>query len=185
MEHLTETQLNEYLDGLMESPEQVRMEAHLSGCADCRARLASLQTVYRALAALPEETPTRDLTSSVLQALPRGFTGLGWRLAFAIQTGMSLGFLLLLFPFMLGWFPGIMPGWNGRLTVPEVGSFNPIDFHFSLPVLHLSHPPILVLPVIMTHSNLTTWLVLGIAAALLFAVGNFSLIFHGDSTVQK
>ncbi len=71
MKHLTEDQLNEYLDNAVEAPVQARMALHLSGCADCRARLVSLQTVFQALAALPEETPGRDLTPSVLQALPR------------------------------------------------------------------------------------------------------------------
>ena len=68
MKHLTETQLNEYLDNAWKPPHRPACQAHLSDCADCRARLASLQTVFQALAALPEETPERDLTPSVLQA---------------------------------------------------------------------------------------------------------------------
>ena len=71
MEHLTETQLNEYLDGILDASSQAFLDAHLSGCTDCQERLASLQAVFQALATLPEETMKQDLTSSVLQALPR------------------------------------------------------------------------------------------------------------------
>jgi hypothetical protein len=181
MNHLTETQLNEYLDGIMEAPEQDLMQAHLSDCADCRARLAALQTVFKALAALPEETPRVDLTLSILRALPRGSSGLGWRLAFAMQAGISLGFLLLIFPFILGRIATIIPGWNVRIALPEMKFPNPVDFTFSLLVNPLPHPPILPLPVNVTNANLSIWLILGIAAVLLFVIGNFSLLFHSST----
>jgi anti-sigma factor RsiW len=188
MEHLTEEQLNEYLDNSLEAAELARMGAHLSECTDCRARLAALQTVFQALAALPEETPGHELTSSVLKALPNGLSGLGWRLAFAMQTGLSLGFLLLFFPFMTVRIAGILPGLTAQLAVPEVKFPNPTDFHFSPPVLPFSnpsHPFSLALPVAVTHANFSIWLLLGIAAVLLFIVGNFSLIFHNTSGARK
>jgi hypothetical protein len=55
---------------------------------------------------------------------------------------------------------------------------NPLAFHFSLPVIHLPHQPSLALPILINHANFDIWLILGIAAVLLFAVGNFSLIFR-------
>jgi len=188
MEHLTEEQLNEYLDNSLDAPELARMGAHLSDCPDCRARLASLQTVFQALAALPEETPSHELTSSVLKALPNGSSGLGWRLAFAMQAGLSIGFLLLFFPFLASRIAGILPGLTAQLAVPEVKFPNPTGFHFSPPVVPLpfpSHPFSLALPVTITHANFSNWLLLGIAAALLFIVGNFSLIFHNTSRTRK
>ena len=185
MEHLTETQLNEYLDGLMEAPEQVRVQAHLSSCANCQENLAGLQTVFQALAALPEETLKRDLTPSVLPGLRRSWHWLAWRLAFAIQAGLSLGFLLLLSPFILARIPVMMLGWNGQLAIPEVKFPAPGDFQFILPVIRLPHAPTLAFPVAVTQANLSIWLILGCAAALLFAVGNFSLIFRNNSKGQK
>jgi hypothetical protein len=188
MEHLTEEQLNEYLDNSLEAPELARMGAHLTDCPDCRGRLASLEAIFQALAALPEETPGHELTSSVLKALPNGSAGLGWRLAFAFQAGLSLGFLLLFFHFMTARIAGIVPAWNAHLVMPEFKFPNPTGFHFSPPALSLPYPPhpfSLALPVTITHANFSIWLLLGIAAVLLFVVGNFSLIFHNTSKAQK
>lgn len=67
MEHLTEAQLNEYLDNLLEATALARIQAHLADCADCRERLASLLTVFQTLEALPEELPAHDLTPSILR----------------------------------------------------------------------------------------------------------------------
>ena len=185
MEHLTEEQLNKYLDNSLDAPELARMQAHLSDCPNCRERLASLQAIFQALAAMPEETPSHELTPSVLKALPNSSSGLGWRLAFAMQAGLSLGFLLLFFPFMTARIAGILPGFTGRLALPEMKFPNSVDFHISLPILPLPHPAIPALPFTVTHANFFIWLILGIAAVLLFVVGNFSLIFHNNSKGQK
>jgi len=185
MKHMTETQLNEYLDGALEASQQALMQVHLSDCAVCRARLVSLQTVFEALAALPEETSERDLTPSVLQALPHSSSGLGLRLVFAMQAGISLGLMLLFLPFMNERIAAINLGWNVRFAVPEVKFPNPFDFNFSLPANPLMHPSIPVLPVTITPANFSVWLILGCAAVLLFILGNFSLIFHNKSEPKK
>lgn len=185
MKHLTEDQLNEYLDNAVEAPVQARMALHLSGCADCRARLVSLQTVFQALAALPEETPGRDLTPSVLRALPRSFSGLAWRLAFAVQAGLSLGLLLLFAPVVTSRLTWIVHGLAGQIDAPEVKLPIPHVLHFSLPALRLPHPPVLGLPIAITCANSAAWIIMGIAAVLLFAVGNFSLIFHSSSEIRN
>ena len=186
MEHLTEDQLNEYLDNALEATIQERMAKHLSGCADCRARLASLQTVFQALAALPEEKPGCDLTPSVLRALPRKFSSLAWRLALAVQAGLSLGLLLLFVSILMDRLAGIVQGLISQIPLPELKLPIPLDLHFSLPVIQLPHPPNLPnLPIAITHANSAIWLILGIAAALLFVVGNFSLIFHSSSEIRN
>jgi hypothetical protein len=182
MNHLTDAQLNEYLDNAVDVHAQAFIQAHLAECADCRDRLASLQTVFQALAALPEETPGRDLTPSVLRALPRSFSDFVWRLAFAVQAGLSLGFLLLISPILTCRFAGIMQAMAGRISRAEVKLPTPINPHFSLPVIQLPHPLIIpTFPITITSSNMPIWLILGIAAVLLFAVGNFSLVFHSSS----
>jgi hypothetical protein len=185
MKHLTETDLNEYLDGLLEPAAQVHMQGHLSDCADCRTRLAALQTVFQALAAIPELAPGRDLTKAVLKSLPRDHIGLGWRLAFAIQAGLSLAVLLRVSPLITNRINGIFPKWTGRLGLPEMRFPDPANLHFSLPVLSLPHLPSLLLPITITHTNFSIWLVLGVAAVLLFIVGNFSLIFYNSTKGLK
>lgn len=181
MEHLTESQLNEYLDGLLEAPARAGVQSHLSNCAECQARLATLQTVFQTLAALPKETPGRDLTPSVLQALPHRSIGRVWRLAFAIQAGMSLGFLLLLLPVITDHIAGKMVGMVGQFSIPEVKFPSPINFHVSPPAILLPHPPSLALPISITQANSPVWLILGIAALALCVLGNFSLVFHSRS----
>lgn len=184
MEHLTEAQLNEYLDNLLEATALARIQAHLADCADCRERLASLLTVFQTLEALPEELPAHDLTPSILKALPRGSSLPGWQLAFAIQAGVGLGLLLLLFPLLTGYITSMMVGLTGQFVVPEVKFPNHIDLHFSVPVFHLPHAFIPALPMLVTPTNLSVWLILGIAAGLLFVIGNFSLVFHNNSKGQ-
>lgn len=185
MDHLSETQLNEYLDGLMEASAQPAIEAHLSECAVCRVRLADLQSVFLALAALPETPPERDLTPLILKNLPEHVFGLAWRLAFAVQAGMSLGLLLLIFPWLTGRLDGLLPEWIGEIHLTELKVPYPGQFHFSSPALHFPAVPILALPIPITPNNLPIWLILGVAAALLFVVGNFSLIFHSTPGARK
>ena len=184
MKHLTEHQLNEYLDGLMEPSIQAAVQAHLFDCADCREELAALQSVFQALAKLPEEMPGSDLTPSILRTLPRGSSGLGWRLVFAAQSGVSIGFLLLFLPYLSDRILAMKPGWNVRFTMPELNFSNPVDFSVRLPANPLMHLPIPALPVTITQANFSVWLILGIAAFLLFIVGNFSLIFHSTSKAK-
>ena len=185
MEHLTETQLNEYLDNLMEATALARAQIHLAGCSDCRQRLSNLQTVFQALDALPEEIPARDLTPSIIHALPRRSFLLFWQLAFAMQAGVGIGLCLLLFPLMAGYITtNLMVGLTGQFVVPEVKFPNPINLPFSLPAFHLPHAPIPALQMLVTQANFSVWLILGIAASLLFVIGNFSLVFHSNSKGQ-
>jgi hypothetical protein len=185
MKHLTETQLNEYLDGELETAVQGHILAHLSACADCRARLASLQTVFKALADLPEVTQRHDLTQNVLTRLPSRFSGLAWRMAYALQASISIGLLILLAPIGTDRLSGIIQRLAGTFARPDMKFPMPIDLHFSLPVFHLPHPPALRLPIGITPANSPVWIILGIAAFLLFVVGNFSLIFHGITGNQE
>jgi hypothetical protein len=186
MKHLTEAQLNEYLDNTLAALARAQMRAHLTGCADCRTRLACLQAVFQALDTLPEEMPERDLTASILRALPRSFSRLAWRLALAVQAGLSLALLLLFAPILTGHFAGLIQAMAARIATAEVKLPNPTNLHFSLPVIQLLHPLNLpTLPITITHANSAIWLIMGIAAALLFVVGNFSLICNSPSESRK
>ena len=194
MDHFTEDQLNKYLDDTLEVPAQARLSAHLSECADCRDRLAALRTVFEVLAALPDEKPGRDLAPSILQNLPNSRSGLGWKLVFAFQSGVSLGLLLLYAPIGVRSTAGILQRLIGQVIRLEIRLPAPIDLHFSPPILLLPHafslaghvPQIHVtLPVGITQSNFPIWLILGIAASLLFVIGNYSLIFHSSSEIRN
>ena len=87
--HLTDTQLNEILDGRAESP-------HLETCEDCRARLDNLRVVFSALESLPDAKLTRDLTASILARLPQRRVSPAWRWAFIAQSLSGLALLVWL-----------------------------------------------------------------------------------------
>jgi len=57
--HLTDEQLNEYLDN--EIVDRADIESHLASCGECAARLTALQTLFAELDSLPELELTRDL----------------------------------------------------------------------------------------------------------------------------
>lgn len=60
--HLTEEQLNEYLDEA--TNERAQIESHLSSCDECAARLSTLQDLFAELESLPELVLTRDLSEA-------------------------------------------------------------------------------------------------------------------------
>ncbi len=67
MNHLSEEQLNEYLDH--ESQDHTQIEMHLSACDECAARLNSLQNLFNELDSLPQLTLSRDLAAPVIRRL--------------------------------------------------------------------------------------------------------------------
>jgi len=76
--HLTDEQLNEYLDN--ETMEGALIEAHLSSCGECVARLTALQALFEEIESLPELELTHSLaarftlTSKLFPQFPRWLT---------------------------------------------------------------------------------------------------------------
>lgn len=63
-EHLNE-QLSAYLDGELAGEDLAGAEAHLAGCARCRAELEGLRQLVRRAAALDDRPPERDLWAGI------------------------------------------------------------------------------------------------------------------------
>jgi anti-sigma factor RsiW len=59
--------LSEYVDGDLAHDERVALEAHLDGCADCRAVLDDLRAVVATARRLPDLPPSRDLWPEVAE----------------------------------------------------------------------------------------------------------------------
>src|SRR5947209_309576 len=57
--------LSEYLDGDLPEKELAGLEAHLPGCADCRATLQQLRRVVARAQALDDRPPTADLWPAI------------------------------------------------------------------------------------------------------------------------
>ena len=177
MNHLTEPQLNEYLDEALSAAKRRQVEIHLSECPDCRAKLAALQGVFQALAALPEQTLSRDLGPSIQKSLSTSRPALGWRLVLAVQAGLALGIFLLLGRFASGLVrvgldlrPLMFSGMNfvGQLSLRLPKLYSPI------PVLSAIDLPI---PASVTIILLALVLVL-------FGLANSRLLRNGSSVNQ-
>ena len=126
MNHLTEEQLNEYLDSAVFDNSITR---HLETCNDCSARLEELQRVFTALESLPEIQHPRDLTASILAQLPprlseivsRSTPTLKW-LAFA-QTAAALAIFAWLASSLTPLFaPNILPPEITNFQLPTLDS---------------------------------------------------------------
>lgn len=104
--HLTDEQLNEYLDN--EFSDRAMIEAHLETCDECAARLSDLQTLFTGLDSLPEVTLSRDIAarfaphSSLVPQLPHWFT-----LTATLQAASALVALIVAIPFISASLPKI------------------------------------------------------------------------------
>ena len=177
MNHLTDALANEYLDEALEPSVRRTVESHLETCASCQAKLAGLRSLSRMLAALPEKPLLHELSPSVQKKLAKGSFGLVWKLALAVQAGFVTGLLLLIAPLVTRQLSETVPvlvnhAFAGLLKLPGSLAFNP-----GIPTLPLPQMPAICLPAFMTSGNSSLWMMLGIAAGLLFIIGNFSLIF--------
>jgi anti-sigma factor RsiW len=103
--HLDASLLNEYLDGVLPEVQRLVVELHISGCAQCSARLSELRRVFLTLQNLPEARLERDLSGQVVTALrpslpvrraaPRSL----W-LTTILQSFATLVIILVLLPFV-------------------------------------------------------------------------------------
>ena len=57
-----------YLDGALDAREAARLEAHLDGCAACRAYVAQFVRTLNAVGALPPEEPDPETLELLLDA---------------------------------------------------------------------------------------------------------------------
>jgi anti-sigma factor RsiW len=116
--HLSEEEINLYLDGALAAEDRTGLEEHLGSCAACRQRLDELRWLFAGLDSAPEVPLQRDLVPGVLAGLPArrispGRTPAWLRGAMAIQMALGLGLLVLAWP-ALATLPGQVAGWMGR-----------------------------------------------------------------------
>lgn len=68
--HPTETPLNDYLDGVLDTAEAQRIRDHLAGCETCAREMEAIAALKAALADLPLEVlPGRDLRAGIWQQI--------------------------------------------------------------------------------------------------------------------
>jgi hypothetical protein len=102
--HLTDDQLNEYLDH--ESAERAQIDLHLDSCDECAARLSTLQDLFAELESLPELALTRDLAAPFAPrpSLPAQLPA--WLpLTVILQAAVALVALIIAAPFAIQLLP--------------------------------------------------------------------------------
>lgn len=102
MSHLTEEQLNLYLDNELSTVERAAVEAHLAGCDACCAELASLRALFTALDALQPDALAADLTPAVLRGVATERRRAAWRqrISWLVPALQGAAVVLLL---VFGW----------------------------------------------------------------------------------
>jgi len=110
--HLTNEQLNEYLDN--EIANRAEIETHLDLCDECAARLSALQALFADLDSLPEVELSTDLAArfrprpSLPAQLPRWLT-----LTASLQAAAALVALIVAIPFFSIMLPQVeMPSFT-------------------------------------------------------------------------
>jgi len=101
-DHLTDAQLNEYLDN--ETVERALLEAHLSSCEECVGRLTALKMFFTEIESLPEVELTSPIVLHIPSAsqLPRWLT-----LTATLQVAFALLTVILAAPFISSLVPAI------------------------------------------------------------------------------
>ncbi len=105
--HLTDEQLNEYLDN--ETAERAQIEAHLASCDECAARLAALKALFAEIESLPEMELTQSiavrltLPSSLPARLPPSLT-----LTVTLQAVAALIALIFAAPLATQYFTSLL-----------------------------------------------------------------------------
>ena len=178
MDHLSEYELNAYLDDMFEETERRQVETHLAGCLACRTRLEELQQVFDSLAALPEIELTRDLTPAVLSQLPRRTILFARSRSIAVQWGVVLGVSL----------------WSAMQFVQAIKLPSPQILKqfllIEIPVLSLAtlqFPAVHLPPLELPSFNLPTFglpctyaqvTMVIVSTLLLWVIGNLALLRH-------
>jgi hypothetical protein len=146
--HLTDEQLNEYLDN--ETNEREQIELHLNSCNECNARFSDLQNLFLELDSLPDLQLSRDLSTrfaskgQLIQHLPRWLT-----LTMFAQAALAIIALIVSIPFITTYIPQvdttslmtpffeIQSAWNTWFD--SVSAFKlPTIPQFPIPVLEMS-----------------------------------------------
>lgn len=167
--HLTDDQLNEYLDD--ETTERAQIEAHLTDCVDCAARLTALAVLFAELDSLPELELSKPIAArfvpqpNLTPQLPRWLT-----LTATLQAAFALIVLLIAAPFVAEVLPPIaMPSLTETLLRLQAQWLAWLKLFSTLEL-----PALPQIPTLEVSSLLLTLTLAGVS--LLWLVGNGLLL---------
>jgi hypothetical protein len=125
--HLTDDQLNEYLDH--ELADRAEAERHLAECADCAARLAALQALFGEIESLPELPLSHSIAARFKRTLRQAQGGdsnppaplpHSLRLTVALQAALAVVAIIIAAPFVMQF---ISPYLSGLQVPPTTDIF--------------------------------------------------------------
>jgi anti-sigma factor RsiW len=171
--HLTDEQLNEYLDDEIE--DRAHVEKHVASCKDCATRLTALQALFDELESLPDLALSTDLAVAITRrlsredSLPRSL-----RLILILQAVAAVVAILVAAPFLVQWISPYL----SLVQVPSLADIF-LDFQWGwrmwLDTFSLLQPPALPdFPAIELSSLFM--IVIVISVSLLWLVGNRFLL---------
>lgn len=174
MNHLTDSQLNEYLDAALEPAARRRVELHLQGCASCRARLHDLQFVFSNLATLPEIGLARDLSRAVLAQLANEQVR-PWSPGFAAQLGAALGGVV----WLAGEAVKAMHNLDLSFLIFSIPQMVLPPFKLTFPQIHFIIPSPQLIDIGWANFSTFSLALLIASAGALWVVGNAALLRAG------
>ena len=106
-DHISDVQLNEYLDEA--TNERTQIESHLSSCDECAARLSTLQNLFVEIESLPELALTKSLAAPFMRtsSLPVPQLPTFLTLTVTLQAAIALVILIVAAPFVIQLMPAI------------------------------------------------------------------------------
>jgi hypothetical protein len=176
-DHVTDEQLNEYLDN--ESGERAQIETHLSTCDECAARFTALKTLFTEIESLPELELTHNLAARFMTppSLPANL----WRwltLTATLQAAVAITMVVIAAPFISNLLPPLQtPSFTDVLIQIQTQWTAWLDL---LSTLRLDSgqvfqmPPLLQIPA-LEISSLVIALTL-VSVSMLWLVGNGLLL---------
>jgi anti-sigma factor RsiW len=109
MSHISQTQLQAFLDGELSQEQRRRLSNHIAGCSSCEARMESMEALYGLIESLPEQRLEADLTPTILARLAPPTTLSSWaRWLLLAELGLGVASLVA----ALGWLNWSIQSWS-------------------------------------------------------------------------
>lgn len=171
--HLTDEQLNEYLDH--ETSDRAQIESHLAWCADCARHLRQLEALFREIESLPELPLSHDVSARLAPIrgeparLPTSLT-----LTMILQAALAVLGITVAAPFVVQFVSSYAPS----LSVPSpVEVFLQLQNQWTTWLAMLStfsFPAIPEIPLVNPSSLFVMFTVIGVS--LVWLIGNGLLL---------
>jgi anti-sigma factor RsiW len=169
-DHISDVQLNEYLDN-NETTERAFIEAHLSSCGECTARLTALQAVFTEIESLPELELPHSIAArftpppSLTPQLPRWLT-----LTATLQAAFAVIAIIFISPLIVNFLPAVQTPSIADVTLQLQSQWMAMLDGFS----NIQMPTLPQLPVLEISSLVLALTLAGVS--ILWLVGNGLLL---------